>query len=226
MSNPSQPAPGQPQPGQYPQHWTQPAQQQPGGQWQGQPQPGAAPWPQQPGQFIPGQPPQPPKKKHTGCKIAGAVIGAMILIGGVSEAIQAGGDGSTAAVTGTTSMQSSAPSSVPTNTTSKPKHHAAAPQSKPHKVLLVKESGNGIKNTASFAAPDEWRIRYSYDCSSFGYKGNFQVFVYDGSDPQDIVVNELGRSGKDTTPIYQGGDHLHLEINSECEWKVTALATQ
>jgi hypothetical protein len=89
--------------------------------------------------------------------------------------------------------------------------------------VLLEQSGSGIKSTKTFTAPDGFTLEYQYDCSSFGSKGNFMVDVAQGSDDLDVAVNELGKSGSDSTEIYDGGSNLHLEINSECDWTVRAV---
>ena len=37
--------------------------------------------------------------------------------------------------------------------------------------------GSGIRRSARFTAAGGWTIAYSFDCSAFGYPGNFQLFV-------------------------------------------------
>lgn len=174
----------------------------------------------------PQQPPPPPKKKHTGCKIFGSIIGGLIiLIVIISVATSGGGDGTAnppASAQTSTGTDSGSSSKAPAPKTST--HKKAAPP-KAKTVTLIKASGSGIKNTDPFEAPDEWTLKYSFDCSNFGTSGNFQVYVYDGGDLVDVSVNELKDSGKDSTRVYDSG-HLHLQINSECDWTVKATATE
>ena len=95
---------------------------------------------------------------------------------------------------------------------------AAIPQS------LLKISGSGSKSTAKFTAAGDWDLNWSYDCSSFGYKGNFQVFVYNGDGSMSFSnagVNQLGMSGADVEHYHSGGT-FYLTINSECNWKIEA----
>ena len=66
-------------------------------------------------------------------------------------------------------------------------------------------------------------MNWSYDCSNFGDQGNFQVFIYtsDGSMSFDNApVNEEGMSGSDTEYYHTGGSY-YIEVNSECNWKIT-----
>ncbi len=94
----------------------------------------------------------------------------------------------------------------------------AAPQT------LLKLSGSGTKSTQKFTAAGDWDLNWSYDCSNFGYKGNFQVFVYNGDGSMsfsNIGVNQLGISGADVEHYHSGGT-FYLTVNSECSWKIEA----
>lgn len=84
--------------------------------------------------------------------------------------------------------------------------------------------GSGIENSTTFNAPSHWTLTYSYDCSSVGTSGNFQVYLYQGTDPEDVLVNELGTSGSKTIDEYDSGHGVHLEMNSECSWSVKAAS--
>src|SRR5665213_2706476 len=45
-------------------------------------------------------------------------------------------------------------------------------------VTLLDISGQGSKSTQNFTTPsDAWQVNYTYDCSNFGDKGNFQVYI-------------------------------------------------
>jgi hypothetical protein len=84
-------------------------------------------------------------------------------------------------------------------------------------------TGNGIKKTAIFTAPDDWKIVWKCNPSSFfGSQYNVQVYVYnsDGS-IADVAINELCKSGNTSgeTEEHQGGD-VYLDINSEGYWVI------
>ncbi len=101
---------------------------------------------------------------------------------------------------------------------------APAPAPAPHvPQVLLQVSGSGSKSTQTFMAPSTWTLDYSYDCSSFGSQGNFQIFIFNGSGAMVPLSgpNQLGMSGSDTE-YYHSGGQLYLEINSECSWTVTA----
>jgi len=167
-----------------------------------------------PGQ-QPGQPgfhlPQPPKKKHTGCKIAGGIVGGIAVLAVLGSL--ANGSSSDDTVTPPPADTYSAPAA--------PAPSSVAPE--PTRTTLMKESGDGIESTDPFSAPDGFRLHYHYDCTDFGMTGNFIVTVYQGSDLVDVVVNALDYSGSDSIPVYDAGDDLHLEVNSECSWTVKAV---
>ena len=113
--------------------------------------------------------------------------------------------------------------SVPATNESQP---APAPAPKPAPVApqtLLDISGSGSKTTESFTAASAWNLTYSYDCSNFGGRGNFQVFIYNGDGSMSFSnsgVNQLGASGSDTDYYHTGGTY-YLEVNSECSWHIT-----
>ncbi len=85
-------------------------------------------------------------------------------------------------------------------------------------------SGSGTKTSAPFAAPSQWQLQYTYDCSSsLGGSGNFQVWLYNGSNPAGVPVNELGSSGASSSYVYEGGPAMHVEVISACDWSITAV---
>jgi hypothetical protein len=87
---------------------------------------------------------------------------------------------------------------------------------------LFEVEGNGAKTTQSFTTPtNEWMLWYTYDCSSFGARGNFIVNIKaaDGSSSSLQGVNELGAGGGDKDYYHQGGT-FYLEVNSECWWHI------
>jgi hypothetical protein len=110
--------------------------------------------------------------------------------------------------------------STTTKATSTPAQAKPAPAAAP-KVLLD-QSGNGQASTASFSTGDNWSITYTFDCSSYGSAGNFQITINntDNSFNSDTGANALATSGGSTDHYYDSGKH-YLSINSECDWHVT-----
>jgi hypothetical protein len=83
-------------------------------------------------------------------------------------------------------------------------------------------SGSGSKSTQTFTVNDSWQMQWSYDCSSTGGQGNFQVFIFTGAgamSEDNEGVNQLGASGSDTEYYHTGGSY-YLEVNSECSWNI------
>ncbi len=175
-------------------------------------QPYGAPPPYQP-------PPPKPKSKALGC--FGIGCGGLVLlgiIGGIAAAVSGGGKSTSnstvaagpAAVTSAAAHTSTAAAAA--------KKKPAAPKApvKPH--VLLKVSGNGIKNTVKFTTGDDWTIHYTYDCTKFGAEGNFQVYV--DYPTGDIPVNELGKKGSSSSTETGAGTHA-LKVASECTWTLT-----
>ena len=171
---------------------------------------------------------QAPRKSHTGRNVAigcGGLIALLIVVGVIGSALSSGATNSSPAAAisspsaDNASSRPASPAPTPHPSPSPSPHNSPSPQAP---AVLLDMGGSGIKNSAQFNAPDHWRLAYTYDCTSFlGGQGNFQVYLYQGSDLVDILVNELGAKGSDTTDVYSGGDGMHLEMNSECNWHVT-----
>ncbi len=107
---------------------------------------------------------------------------------------------------------------------------APTPVPKPTAKTLLSFKGSGIKSSKPFhASGDSVDVVYTYNCSNFGFDGNFQVYFYGAGlfGGPDIVVNELGMSGKSRTTEYLDGASgpFHIEVNSECNWSVVIVGT-
>lgn len=162
------------------------------------------------------------------------VIALVALVVGIAIGAAANGSKNTPAPTGSGSAAttSTTPSSaVPAASAPAPAAPAAPPTSAPAAApaapatsVVLTVSGNGIKTTKQFNVADNWSLKYTYDCSSFGAQGNFQVMEQGGENDGMPLVNELGNKGGDVT--YQHGDagQHSLEVNSECSWTVTVTS--
>src|SRR5579859_1191525 len=183
------------------------------------------PYPQPTG-YPPQMPPmpQPPQKKNFFRTIPGIITGIIIvccLVGGIATAISKGGDSTTPSGTG------SAGNTTKPQETSTPAATATATHT-PKWTTIQSFSGNGAKKTATFNVPDDWRIVWSCDPSSFyGSQYNVIVDVYnsDGSYLDPAAVNTICKTGNtgDNTEEHQGGD-VYLDINSEGSWKIEIQA--
>lgn len=82
-------------------------------------------------------------------------------------------------------------------------------------------TGSGAGNTPPFTTTATWKLSYSFDCTGFGYKGNFQAVDY-GSDnmPHGFLANDLAMSKSGSSWSYDDAGTHHLNINSECSWTV------
>ena len=92
----------------------------------------------------------------------------------------------------------------------------------PAPSAILDVSGSGTKTTQAFVVPASWTMSWSYDCSAFGSRGNFIVFVdnSDGSPSNNAGTNQLGPGGHGTEYFHSGGN-LYLQVISECSWHVT-----
>lgn len=94
-------------------------------------------------------------------------------------------------------------------------------------TVVYSFSGSGIHTTSSFVVPAAakgWHVNWSYNCASFGGKGNFGFYVFQGTvmDDTDFGPNQLGAKGSGVEHYYDTGT-FHLTINSECDWTVQAV---
>lgn len=155
-----------------------------------------------------------PRKKRSVGKTIGVVIavGVLLLIVLVIIAAAAGGGSSTKG-----GSNGSGSGSSPADTSNTPSTVAQS---------LVEKSGSGQWASLTFTAPGIETITYNYDCSSFGQSGNFIVSVYGpGNAMTTDGINELKTSGSGTTSIHDvSGDGTYLQVNSECNWQVSASA--
>jgi len=143
---------------------------------------------------------------------------------GVGIAIGAAANGSKASPSTTGAAGSASASAAPSSSAAAAAQTSAAAPAAPaapakHVVLTV--SGNGIKSTKQFAVGGDWSLKYSYDCTSFGSQGNFQVSEQGGSNDGLPLVNELGKKGSDVTYQHSDAGTHSLSVNSECSWTVT-----
>jgi hypothetical protein len=126
--------------------------------------------------------------------------------------------------------------SLPEDATNQPAGDDNAPatsskakaQGKPAGTVLLSLKGSGTKTTKKFSAAGDWDLRWSYDCSGFGTKGNFIVQPQAADALSEVAmltpVNQLGDKGSGVEHYHAGGNGIWLEINSECSWSVKAVA--
>jgi hypothetical protein len=116
-------------------------------------------------------------------------------------------------------LSASAPASPPAAPSSVP---ASSPPAMAGKTVAT-FSGSGIENTPQFTVTDSWKLSYSFDCSNFGSKGNFQIYEYAGSSLGGVLANDLAESKSASTMQYGDAGTHHLEVNSECAWHLSVV---
>src|SRR6266568_6190758 len=209
--------------------WQQPQQpntqyppQQPWQQPQYPPPPGTYYPPQRP-MIPPPPPPRPPKKQNPWLVIATIIfVGAAIGAYGSSISTKNTNqqtDATTAVVATDTPIDTPAPTATyPASTYTPPPTQPPAKWTTTHTF-----TGNGIKKTAIFSVPDDWKILWSCNAQSFyGSQYNVQVYIYNSDNSlAEIAINELCKSNNTSgeTEEHQSGD-IYLEVNSEAAWKV------
>ena len=88
---------------------------------------------------------------------------------------------------------------------------------------MVTFTGSGTEKTATFTVASTWALSYAFDCTSFGYKGNFVVLTDGGGDFNGATVNALAMSKSASTYAYNDAGTHYLEINSECSWSIKVI---
>jgi Protein of unknown function (DUF2510) len=191
-----------------PQYGTPPGQPP----YQGHPQYSGTPYGQQtwPTSGHRGRPPRKswPRRRKVLASI-GALV-ALIIIGSIAAA--AGGN--QASPSATAAAGSSPTAAASTSASATPAAAVAR--------TVTTFSGSGQENTPRFTVTDTWKLVYSFNCSSFGSSGNFQVYE-DGGNDFNLSVNDLATSKSSSTWAYNDGGTHYLEINSECSWKVKVV---
>lgn len=94
----------------------------------------------------------------------------------------------------------------------------------PTPQVLLDLQGTGTKQTQKFTARSDWDLNWTYDCTSFGFQGNFVVEVMNGDGTPSLenqAVNQVGKKGADVQHYHKGGT-FYLAIDSECDWTVHA----
>lgn len=196
--------------------------QQPGqGPYTQYPQPAQPQYPP-PGypQIPPQQPMRPPKKPMSGWLIAGIIIGALALCGGIgsfSKGFKSGMDGTSSA---DSSSSVSSSTDIGNDATPTPTPTPARTWQTTHTY-----SGNGNQKTETFTVGNDWKIQWKCNPGDSTYGGVFYVSV-DNSDTsmqEWDAVSANCKYGKDTTgETYQhkGGD-VYLDVITGIEWAIT-----
>ena len=197
--------PNQPQFPQYPQYQPVPPTNR------GQPPYGQPPY---------GQPPtgrRLPQLKRWQWIAAG--VGALVIVcclcGTITSAMNGASSTNTTQTTASAPTSTHGPTAIPQPT--------ATNTPTPKWTVTHTYTGNGIKQTPTFTAPDDWRLVWSCKPSS-SYVGEYNVIVTvynsDGT-LSNIVVNTICKAGNtgDVTEVHGGGS-IYLDVNSEAYWEL------
>jgi hypothetical protein len=105
-----------------------------------------------------------------------------------------------------------------------PPKAAAKPAAGP--VVLATFNGSGTERTAQFTVPGSgnWELKWSYNCASAGGQGNFIVDEDGDNNPNGVNVNELGNGSSGATHAYSDAGRHYLDVNSECNWTMSAVS--
>lgn len=157
------------------------------------------------------QPEQPPVPKRRWPKFAAIGCGALVVLFaliGIIVAVSGGGSSSNTATSGATATTQ--PTQAPT---------------KALKWATVQTfSGSGSKHTATFTAPDDWKIVWKCDPASFqNIAYNVIIEVDNAADGSmlDMPVNTTCKAGNttDSSEEHQGGS-VFLNVTSEGDWSI------
>ncbi len=88
---------------------------------------------------------------------------------------------------------------------------------------VLSTAGSGTTHSKLFSVPSEWEIRWSFNCASWGGKGNFSLEVdTPAGGLVSVAVNELHESDHGTEYMHAGGRY-YVSIDSECSWRVSVV---
>ncbi len=183
--------------------------------------PNQQPWGQPPLMPQPAQKPTRSRKRFLGYIITAFVCFILGVTVGHGTSAASSTTDSTSTTSNISTVSTSTSKSTPIAVATKAPAPTPTPTQAPQWKTVQTITGNGIKKTAIFTVPGDWKIAWSCDpTSSFNGQYNVIVTVYnsDGS-LADEAVNTICQSGNtsDVTEEHQGGD-IYLEIDSEGSW--------
>jgi hypothetical protein len=135
----------------------------------------------------------------------------------------AGTKSNTAARPAATSAQQAAAPTEPASTIpTKPTTQATPAEP----LILLDESGDGIHNTATFIAPQNWDLKWEARNNTGLSVCGMQAFLKSpGSEaPVDVPINQVvqNKTAADVTHQHRSGTY-YLNMNSTCSWHVQAV---
>jgi len=96
-------------------------------------------------------------------------------------------------------------------------------------VVILTLRGSGMETSRSILVTQPaLRVKYSYDCSSFGGPGNFIADFRTANEnslhaDSQSIASAVSPGGAATVTIYprNAGSEYHLAVNSQCDWSIT-----
>jgi hypothetical protein len=86
---------------------------------------------------------------------------------------------------------------------------------------ILSFEGSAVEQSKVFTTGPDWRLDYTYDCTSESSNG-FAVFEH-GSDGsmQDILLKEGNRTGASSKDVHDDAGSHYLYVTSNCDWSIT-----
>ncbi len=106
------------------------------------------------------------------------------------------------------------PTPTPTPTPTLTPTPTSTPTSTPGWKEISRWSGNSIKSTEKFTAPNEWRLTWS--CNGSGY---LDIYVYRSNGDLFKVAASTNEPGSDVSVFHEGGE-FYLEIDTTVPYTI------
>ncbi len=98
----------------------------------------------------------------------------------------------------------------------------------PSPRALLAFQGSGSQSSGPFTASGtSVTLAYTYDCSGAGSSGKFDATLFDQNGVAITMFGGSARSGGDTAPEYisNTAPPYHVEVTSDCAWKISVTGT-
>jgi hypothetical protein len=98
-----------------------------------------------------------------------------------------------------------------------------------YQIRVFHDSGSGDASEPQFTIPassTEWWVAYTYDCSDYGYPGNFITDIKGygkAASSFNVGANEIGMGSAGVDFYYDTGT-FNIDVISECDWTLSVVA--